>query len=825
MPIDIYGAGTGGGGGGSGDVTGPASSTDNAITRFSGATGKIVQNSSATIDDSGQMSLVDLPDVNKNMMRSLSTGLITGGEVSINTNPTLFDVAAGSGIIVDNWTDPENPTFTTVTWSAFTGVTPTFIATQGTSFLFINSSGAIEQSTSFPNDGDLRDKIQIGSIVHPDNVNITGTSQFLQAPIQNMAQTMTDFTIAIGVINESGNVFSGGSGTLQIEKSSGVSMYAGINSRNNLKDPNRKQVPAKLLTDNFIVSWRDGVGGYNTKLSTLIEPGFYDDDSGGASNPGGTVATNNWQIMYIQYSPDAELGLVQWGQTEYNTQNQALNAISRGTDNFTANPAFSGVPLRAYLIVRGGATDLSSTGDATFVDAGKFGAAVGQASTSDAAVTLQGAYESSSNPEIITNATNGAVDYRQGSGADTDDVLTVANGAGTKTFAVTGAGDVTATSVDTGQGANELYAMNQAVQTTDAVTFATVNTGQGANELYAMNQAVQTTDNVTFNNISPTGTVDGRDVATDGTKLDGIEANADVTDEANVTDALDGATLAAATIATNDKVLIQDTNDSDILKTVTTQSIADLAPQGDVTASSTTTFTNKTFDANGTGNSISNIDVADLANGTDGELITWDATGAPATVAVGTSGQVLTSNGVGAAPTFQDAAGGGGGVVDFIGTFTVSSGNISITGLDFTTYNKYVITVDGISVSGGTNPQINARPNNDTSSVYDFGNFQNLNGVLSSEASTSTTFWRVIRNVANLSSASEASIVMTVVGDNQTANEYCAHWSTFSNDPDVYNAVGAGNWNDSAAMTSLTFTNLGSGTISTGTAKVYGFKE
>ena len=72
----------------------------------------------------------------------------------------------------------------------------------------------------------------------------------------------------------------------------------------------------------------------------------------------------------------------------------------------------------------------------------------------------------------------------------------------------------------------------------------------------------------------------------------------------------------------------------------------------------TDTMTNKTFDANGTGNSISNIDVADLANGTDGELITWSSSAAPATVAVGTAGQVLTSGGVGVAPTFQAAAGG-----------------------------------------------------------------------------------------------------------------------------------------------------------------------
>jgi hypothetical protein len=37
--------------------------------------------------------------------------------------------------------------------------------------------------------------------------------------------------------------------------------------------------------------------------------------------------------------------------------------------------------------------------------------------------------------------------------------------------------------------------------------------------------------------------------------------------------------------------------------------------QGGITASSTTTFTNKTIDANGTGNSISNLEVADFATG------------------------------------------------------------------------------------------------------------------------------------------------------------------------------------------------------------------
>ena len=53
------------------------------------------------------------------------------------------------------------------------------------------------------------------------------------------------------------------------------------------------------------------------------------------------------------------------------------------------------------------------------------------------------------------------------------------------------------------------------------------------------------------------------------------------------------------------------------------------------------------------------VAVSALADGTDGELVTWDASGEAATVGVGTATHVLTSNGAGAAPTFQAAAGGG----------------------------------------------------------------------------------------------------------------------------------------------------------------------
>ena len=47
-----------------GDVIGPASSTDNAIARFDGTTGKIIQNSGATIDDSGNITGSNLSGTN-----------------------------------------------------------------------------------------------------------------------------------------------------------------------------------------------------------------------------------------------------------------------------------------------------------------------------------------------------------------------------------------------------------------------------------------------------------------------------------------------------------------------------------------------------------------------------------------------------------------------------------------------------------------------------------------------------------------------------------------------------------------------------------------
>ena len=50
------------------------------------------------------------------------------------------------------------------------------------------------------------------------------------------------------------------------------------------------------------------------------------------------------------------------------------------------------------------------------------------------------------------------------------------------------------------------------------------------------------------------------------------------------------------------------------------------------------------------------VTLAKMAPGTDGNIISYDASGNPVAVATGSSGQVLTSAGAGAPPTFAAAA-------------------------------------------------------------------------------------------------------------------------------------------------------------------------
>jgi len=72
------------------------------------------------------------------------------------------------------------------------------------------------------------------------------------------------------------------------------------------------------------------------------------------------------------------------------------------------------------------------------------------------------------------------------------------------------------------------------------------------------------------------------------------------------------------------------------------------------------------------------VTLAKMASGTDGNIISYDASGNPVAVATGSAGQVLTSAGAGAPPTF--AAISASGVSDGFQAITSGSGTSSASG-------------------------------------------------------------------------------------------------------------------------------------------------
>jgi hypothetical protein len=135
-------------------------------------------------------------------------------------------------------------------------------------------------------------------------------------------------------------------------------------------------------------------------------------------------------------------------------------------------------------------------------------------------------------------------------------------------------------------------------------------------------------------------------------------------------------------------------------------------------AATVVTNANLTGVVTSTGNATAIADkalaISKLADGTDGELITWDASGVISTVPAGTATQVLTSNGAGAAPTFQAAAGGGD-----LTLVSVTSGSGTNTGdITISASNRYLVVW---SCNSGSASNVEFRVNSLTAANYAWG--------------------------------------------------------------------------------------------------------
>lgn len=294
------------------------------------------------------------------------TGIVTGGSLSINTGDnTKFDITAGEGVIVDNHTNPTNPVITRVMWGAFIAQTPAGILTDDFTYLAIDSTGSLLQQTSTFIFEQARDIVIIGRVGHSTHTNIQATSMFPRVTFNGHLEFF-DFLKVFNAININGNAYSPNGMNLNINKSAGQSYRLGANYKNSKKRPSVTDDNAETAGTLFY-TYQNGTGGWNMGIAhASVDPGFYDDGSGTLA----AVSSAQFTIQTVLFFPGSNATAVQYGQALYTSLGDAEARIH---DSILFNPSLDQTTFRAWLIVRGDATDLSDSAQAKFITAGKFG--------------------------------------------------------------------------------------------------------------------------------------------------------------------------------------------------------------------------------------------------------------------------------------------------------------------------------------------------------------------------------------------------------------------------------------------------------------------
>ena len=378
--------------------------------------------------------LADDADVSAMREVAYSTGIKSGGLLTINSaNDTLFDISDGSGVVYDSLTNNVS----NVSWTGLSGLSPTVPYTGILTYVFIDNTGTPFTSASPPTNSQQRDNIYIGVLVHVNQTNLNTTND-QQAYLAYPINQMRDIADAIGFLNISGNLLSSTTG-LTISKSDGKMLSFGANYKNDPKDPNILSLPAIDTSAGGIFQYRAYNGTSSVLTLTTIIPNYLDDGSAWGTSTA-TIAAQKWSAQRV-YSFTSNALKIQAGQFSYNSAAEAIGGIQNEDFITEASIADNGL-LIGYLIVRGGATDLTLSSDAQFLSAGKFGSSF--STVSGSVSTLQNVYDNSGvEPEILTDATRGAVTIQCGSALDADNILEGKNIAGTTTFGVTGSGNLT----------------------------------------------------------------------------------------------------------------------------------------------------------------------------------------------------------------------------------------------------------------------------------------------------------------------------------------------------------------------------------------------
>lgn len=306
-----------------------------------------------------------------------STGDLQGGQLSINAgNAALLDVAAVTALFMD-YSDYDSPIGTEITVGPFIGVTMDNIATATATYIGLDDAGALVQQTSPFTNTQRRSIVSLGIAIHSNHTTINAINT-LVATGRALANQFYDFMLGVfGRLNQSGNVYGPNGANLFLDKSEGRLFQPGAAFHLTPDDPHFIDLPQQTALT-FAYRLRGGTQYANT---TAIDPNNYD-----AAGVLTAVPNNRFTIQRVTVFQSG-LTRIQYGQNVYNSLSDARASASSEAFETEQNIAENGI-LRAYLIVKKGTTSLANATLAEFIEAGKFGGTVANASAIGAAQAL-----------------------------------------------------------------------------------------------------------------------------------------------------------------------------------------------------------------------------------------------------------------------------------------------------------------------------------------------------------------------------------------------------------------------------------------------------
>jgi len=385
---------------------------------------------------------LSLTDIERNILEgnAISTGIFKYTGMTKTSN-TTFQVSPAFGWVVQNTYDYSlRPDVILVSYSgSTTGQTTPYLTTNDATYVLVTTASTLSFQTTFPSPQERRENIFLGKVVHPTRSSILAINNTVDFDVSPM-QALRDLWSPIKLINQNIIVSPNGA-NLNINTSAGVLWGNGIGWATNQQNPNSVSISANSPASFF---YRTQTGGTSGSV-TLIDPTKY--DVGGVITSMGAAGSDNASNQRVYLYPTGVINIL-YGQTNYANLTAAVAGIQTETFVTYPNAQTTGVligiiSVRNDIIADG--EPLTNTNYARFTSVSKFGELLG-GTGGLSTTTLQQAYDNSVQPEITTNSTLGAVTFKRGSAAETDNVFEVQNTTGTNTFAVTGQGNVSGNS-------------------------------------------------------------------------------------------------------------------------------------------------------------------------------------------------------------------------------------------------------------------------------------------------------------------------------------------------------------------------------------------